>query len=60
MQSNVDLETRSAPLVTLQVSRLRRRVAASDAVTALLCELAFGPARDSWTWHVPAPTTGAR
>ena len=60
MQSNVDPGARSAPLVTLQVSRLRRRVAASDAVTALLCELAFGPARDSWAWRVTTPAAEVR
>ncbi len=33
------------PPIELQADRVRRRIAASDAVAALMAELAFGPAR---------------
>ena len=47
-----------APPIILQADRVRRRIAASDAVAALVAELAYGPQRDasSWVW----PTSVAR
>ena len=34
-----------APSILLQADRVRRRIAASDAVAAMIAELAFGPPR---------------
>ena len=34
-----------APPIILQADRVRRRIAASDSVAALVAELAFGPPR---------------
>ena len=35
----------TAPPIILQADRIRRRISASDAVAALVAELAFGPTR---------------
>ena len=40
-----------APPIILQADRVRRRIAASDAVAALVASLAFGePRGDAWAW----------
>ena len=45
MPSLCNSSASSAPPIILQADRVRRRIAASDAVAALVAELAFGPTR---------------
>ena len=42
------------PPKVAQLARIQARVAASEAVVNLLCELAFGP-RPEAGWHGPRP-----
>lgn len=60
MNSVPTLGAITAPPIILQANRVRRRIAASDSVAALVAELAFGPQQDtsSWVWPVPAGAGG--
>ena len=49
----------SAPTLTLQADRVRRRIAASDAVASLVAELCFGPPRDATSWVWPTPSSSS-
>ena len=45
MPSTRNSGAKSAPPIVLQADQVRRRIVASDAVAALVAELAFGPTR---------------
>ena len=45
--------------VTLQVSRIRRRIAVSDHVAAVLAGLAFGERDESWRRTVEPSSKGS-
>ena len=47
MRTDQNFGATSAPPIILQADRVRRRIAASDAVAALVAELAFGQAQRS-------------